>query len=445
MSFKVDVAALAGLPAQLDRLGGDAAAAQQYVAKYTRLAYGGGLLNRIAGGHEHATRTVRGYLGQLAEPVAGNTAEAVRVAIAYYRSTDANAAARLDATFPSTSPGGRIGGTPGPGLPSGTAFSDVARPRDRYQPPPDRSEEFSFEPKPLAAISAAAFGRLVIVEATTLASRLGLGRPWDPYAEILKPVSGDWNGLRGCADVYENLALALEGVSANARNAAWSVGTVWQGHAAEGAVGHLLRIAVALQAAHGPLVELAKTYETAAAGAFELFGTLGDVLNQLIDAVVIFIAEASAAAATSETIVGGLAFGAAAAWEAYRCYELIKTAIEVVTLAEAASEACASSLNGFGVVDGDVALPALEVGRPLLPGNQAAVGQPSLRAAAAGTTDGGAPAGAPDPVATTPVPVTPQPIRPPDPTGSTDADRPSTQDGQPLAPSPSPAPRPRTR
>src|SRR6266511_2484046 len=51
---------------------------------------------------------------------------------------------------------------------------------------------------PVACINAGAFGRTVIVEATELAASLGLGHRWDPYEKILKPITGDWNGLRKC-------------------------------------------------------------------------------------------------------------------------------------------------------------------------------------------------------------------------------------------------------
>jgi hypothetical protein len=418
MTFSVDTSGLAGMPAQLDRLEQDARAGVQYVERYTRLTYGG-LLNGITGSHGHAVGAVRDYLETLSGPVAGNTAQAVRVAATYYDMTDANSAAKLDATYRIEGGDGESGtGTVDYTAISVPSFTDAAEPTDRYQPPPDRSEEFAYEPKPVALISPAAAGRMLIVEATTLAAKLGLGHRWDPYESILKPITGDWNGLRGCTDVFDHVAEAVGDMCVNLRGCANSVPGVWTGGAADGLREHLLAVADSLEEAREPIKRLAEAYETAADGAHELFASLGDILNDLIDAVIIFIAEASAAVATSETVVGGIAFGAAAAFEAYECYKLIRELIECYTLADAIMEALQSSLNGFGVVDGNVRLPELDRTRPPLPGDQASVGRPSVTAAPTPPADGH-----------------PQPIQPPDP-------HPTPAPGPTAVPTPSPQPAP---
>lgn len=385
MTLKVDATALAGLPAQLERLRGAANDGQSYVLAHTALSYGG-ILNRITGSHEGAVERVRGFLDRLANPVAGNGADAVQAAIRAYETTDQAAAERLDDSYPVTGPVHavnscgipetiRVGGMSG----STVAFADVANPTARYTPPPDRSADYQYQP--LIAVSPAAFGRAVIVEATGLAAHLGLGHPWDPYEAVLKPLTGDWNGLRGCADVFGNVAGAVEDMAANLRSAAGSVHSAWEGNAADGMIAYLLRVAAAVQEAKEPLLHLAEAYEHAADGAHELFGALGEILDNLMDTVVAFIAEASAAVATSETIIGGLLFGGAAAYDAYRMYELIKMVVESMALADAIVEAVRSAGHGFGAVDGDIRLPELETTRPPLPGNQGAVGQPVLRPA----------------------------------------------------------------
>lgn len=78
----------------------------------------------------------------------------MRQAISYYESTDRQTAARLDATLR----GGQV----------------------------DLSEE------------------------TVLATELGVcDRPYDPYEAIVTPLTGDWAGVRGCADVFHNSGMAL--------------------------------------------------------------------------------------------------------------------------------------------------------------------------------------------------------------------------------------------
>ncbi len=345
-----------------------------------KLSYGG-LLDRIIGGHEGAVHKVENYLDRLAGPVAGNCADAVRYALTYYKQTDVKAAAALDDRYPdperhddtemdhnghatADSVGGR--------------FRDVAEPTDHYKEPPDYLVEFPFEPQPVVCVSPAAYGRAMIVEATELAASLGLGHRWDPYEEILEPITGDWNGLRKCKDIFDNVGDALGDMAGNLRIASDSVSGVWSGHAADGVIAYLTELARALDEAKEPIKTLGKSYKEAADGAFDLFNALGDALNDLIDAVIIFIIEASAAAATSGTVVGGIAFGAAAAYDAYECYVLVREAIHVRTLAEAGAEAFSSALHGFGMVDGDVALPELKETRPPLPGNQSMVGVPKM-------------------------------------------------------------------
>jgi hypothetical protein len=156
--FSVDPAAAAGLVAQLDRLHADARAGAVYVVDQTQLSYGG-ILNGITGDHAHAVAAVRDHLDKLSGPVAGDTAQAVRVALAYYTQTDAGAAARLDGTYPAAN-GGRADDYDGGGRPEsdGSGFADVAKPAERYQPRPDHSGEFPYEPTLLAAIGPAAFG-----------------------------------------------------------------------------------------------------------------------------------------------------------------------------------------------------------------------------------------------------------------------------------------------
>jgi hypothetical protein len=369
VSFRIDVQAAQGLPAQVDRMREDANSGAAYVIDQTRLSYGG-VLDAISGSHEEAVGKVRDYLDQLANRVAGNTAESIRAAFTYYGHTDAGAAASLDATYPagegSTGDGYLGGGRPR----LGNGFKDVAEPSDRYRPRPDHSGEFPYQPSPAVLISPGAMGRHLIITATTLAAKLGLGHPWDPYEAILKPITGDWNGLRGCTDVFDNVGEALGDMAANAHAAADSISSVWEGNAADGARQHLMELAKALEEAKEPLVKLGEAYEHAAHGAHELFNVMCDVLNDLIDGVVEFIAEASAAAATSETVVGGLAFGGMAAYDAYQVYKDIKHIIEILTKVQAVIELFQSQQHGFGLVHGEGGLPELPAAPSALPGQQ---------------------------------------------------------------------------
>jgi hypothetical protein len=383
VGFRIDVQAAQGLPVQLDRMREDANRGASDVTDQTQLSYGG-VLDAISGSHEQAVGKVRDYLDQLANRIAGNTAQSLRVAFTYYAHTDANAAASLDATYP-VGQGDHADGYLGGGRPRlGNGFRDVTEPTDRYQPRPDHSDEFPYQPSPGVLIGPGAMGRHLVITATTLAAKLG--HPWDPYEAILKPITGDWNGLRGCTDVFGNVSEAVADMAANAHAAADSISCVWEGNVADGARQHLMELAKALEEAKEPLVKLAEAYEHAAHGARELFNVMCDVLNDLIDGVVEFIAEASAAAATSETVVGGLAFGGMAAYDAYQVYKDIKHMIEVLTKVQAVIELFQSQQHGFGLVNGEGSLPELPTAVSRLPGQHNNVPSnnnvPSMSAAA---------------------------------------------------------------
>ena len=322
--FFVNAGALARLPAQLDRLQGSASLGMLYVSDQTQLSYGG-VLNGITGAHADAVAKVRNYLDELAHHVAGPTANAVRAAVTYYQQTDEVSAAALDETYHAADYRG------GGYVDVGNGFRDLANPSDHYRRRPDYSAEFPYEPPLSALISPAAMGRHVIITATTLAAQLGIGHPWDPYEMILKPITGDWNGMRGCKDVFDNVADALGDLTMNLGAAVESSGSVWLGEAADHLCEHLKEIGDALTEAQEPVRKLAESYETAAEGAHALFGALADVLNDLIDDVIEFIAEASAAAATSETVVGGIVFGGMAAFDAYEIFDKITELIDLMS------------------------------------------------------------------------------------------------------------------
>src|SRR5439155_32082 len=107
--------------------------------------------------------------------------------------------------------------------------------------------------------------------------------PWT--RRTTPPTTGDWNGMRGCKDVFDNVADALGDLTMNLGAAVESSGSVWLGEAADHLCEHLKEIGDALTEAQEPVRKLAESHETAAEGAHALFGALADVLNDLIDDV----------------------------------------------------------------------------------------------------------------------------------------------------------------
>jgi hypothetical protein len=382
MSFTVDAAGLAGLPEQLDRLQLDAFRGSAFVGDHTRLAYGG-VLNDISAEHENVVHEARGFLDKLGGPVAGNTAEAVRAALTYYVHTDAKAAAALDATYPATTGEhaaslGVDGSTSYSSSARGARFRDVAAPSEHYLAPPDYDTEFPDQPSALDCVGPASLGRQLIIHGTELAASLGLGHRWDPYEAVLQPLTGDWSGLRACADVFANAGAAVGDMEMNLRTTAYDVPEVWTGNAADGATGHLLRVADQLGAARQPFADLASAYKTAAQQAHAQFDQLAHQLDDLLDIVLVFIVEAGMAAATSETGVGALALGAASAVTGFEIYKVIHLITLLIKQLEAQIHNFDTLLNGSAVVGLHLKLPALDPAHLQLPGDQSGVGKTKI-------------------------------------------------------------------
>jgi hypothetical protein len=382
MSFTVNAAGLAGLPDQLDRLQQDAFRGSAYVGDHATLSYGG-VLNDITADHERTLHDVRGFLDKLGGPVAGNAADAVRAATTWYAHADAKAAASLDATCPATTSAhadvaGNYGATSYSSSALGARFRDVARPTDHYLAPPDRHGEYPDEPLRLDVISPSATGRQLIIKATELAEMLGLGHRWDPYEKILKPLTGDWNGLRACADVYGNVGGAVGDLSMNLRTMAYDVPEVWTGNAADGLTGYVLRVADQLDGSKQSFADLGSSYKAAAENAHRSFEQVGELLSELIDIVLLFIVEAVAAAASAETVVGPIALGAAAAVDALEMFQTIHFIEACLTAIKVGIEDLADTLSGSGAVNVQAKLPVLEPAHLQLPGDQSGVGKTKI-------------------------------------------------------------------
>lgn len=369
MDFEVDVTALRGLTRLLDRLGEDANEGTNYLQSNTELEYGEGLLNRARGSHEEALQQVQWFLDSITEYTAVKSRFALDEAIKYYQATDAASAAELDATYPR-------GITPdrsqlanfyrAPGDPS--RFTDHAEPQTQYRPIPDYNADpaFQFSPQMWDIASPTSSVRDTIWGATWLAAQLGIcDRPYDPYESLVKPFSGDWAAVRGCADTFANISAALADMAANLRYAALGIDSVWTGNAASRFQFHLTKSAAKLVAAGDPLLDLTEQYKTCSTAMFEIGKVVGSLISDIVDAALILIAEISLATATSETVVGGVIFGAAALYEGYKLWQLIREAMDLVGRADSLTSAFNATVGDFGLVGSTDTLPNISAPPPL--------------------------------------------------------------------------------
>ncbi|MEO3770562.1 hypothetical protein [Micromonospora sp. B9E7] len=363
MGFDVDVAALRGLPQVFDRLGEDARAGLAYFDANTALEYGPGFINRINGKHEKAMLAIRDFVEDIAKYTAADTGTALRQSLDYYERTDAAAAEKLDQAFRRTWTVDRSefadlyrdASLPAP-------FADRADPQQLLRSVPDynKDDAFQFEPQMWDLASPTSLTRDAIWGATWLAAKLGIcDRAYDPYESLVKPIAGDWAAVRGCADVFDSLAAALAGMADNVRWGALGTEQHWQGKAATAFQAHLVDSARKLDTAGGPLLALGVEYRKTAEAMFEIGKVLGSLLSDLADAAMIFTVTASTAVATSETVIGGIAFGAAALYEGYKMWDILKEALDLVGRADSLTSAFTATVGNFGMAASVRELPVL--------------------------------------------------------------------------------------
>lgn len=325
------------MPVALDRLGDDARRGRAYVEDNTVLRYGDGLLNTAKSGHDNVVFTLTDFLGNIAKYTSAQAGTAVQQTISLYEESDAAAVQRLeDASL---------------GLPfdrsqfeylyriagSSAGFPDVTQPQANFISVRDynKHEDFQYAPQLWDLASPTSWVRDAIWGATGLGAKLGIfDRAYDPFETWVKPLSGDWIGVRACADVYDNVALSVQDMAANLRRHVLAVNGVWSGTAADAMLWHCWNSADKLMEAAGPLLAVAEQYRTAAEAMFEIGKVMGSLIADLADAAMIFAAEVSLAAAASETIVGGLVFGGAALYEGHKMWDIINECLDLVGRAD---------------------------------------------------------------------------------------------------------------
>ncbi|MFC6865527.1 hypothetical protein [Haloechinothrix salitolerans] len=370
MGFSVEPDAVAGLSKQFDRLAEHATQGRSYVANHTDLDLTGeGLINLIAGGHQQVQDQVEQFLKSLADPTATSTAGALDAAAKYYRATDDANARELDATYPCVDVGAAKVGTERVEANVG-AFQEVADPTARYQPPQDYNEEMPYEPHWSDLASPTSLVRDAIWNVTGAAASLGIcDRAYDPFEVFLKPVVGDWAGMRGCADVFRNVSAAVTEMADNTRWYAQSLPGAWTGNAADSCQVHLFVLAKSLESARQPLEDIAKEYEGAAVGAQKLSSSIGVLLSDIADAALAAAASAavSGAGATGVGLPIALVIGAFTLTRIYKVVRGVMQLLDLIARIRATVDAFRGAAGDFGKVDATTPLPKLPANSMTLP------------------------------------------------------------------------------
>lgn len=358
MGFSVDAAALTGLPRLLERLGDDAVAGRNYLERNGRLKGGEGIFNVALGGHEEAVRKVGAFL-EVVQTASRTQADRVASAIDAYNRTDLNAAARLDSELAGTA-GAPVLDT------SETAnggFADRDEAQQHLTAPGDYAAGHDVEMKLYQYLSPSSYVRQIIWEATSLGARLGIcDRPIDVVEEFMHPWLGDWAGIRAMADVYVNLGFATTAMSRNVVSGTVDAQFTWSGNASDAARRDLSRTSTAIAQADPRLTELADEYKKVAETVRELTELAAGILLTACDLAATAILELTLAVATSETVIGGVVFGAAGARALAKLFFELYELADLVKLGLKASEAFGTAVTHTMIIDPHGPMPELAIG-----------------------------------------------------------------------------------
>ncbi|MGW7050602.1 WXG100 family type VII secretion target [Streptomyces sp. NPDC054887] len=361
MGFRVEPGAIDGFSKLVGRAadGGNQAVAFTANAQIDTMA-GGQLWDLVAGDHNAYVASAKGALQKVQRVLESSRQELAKSA-AYYRETDHDQAAKLDATMP---------GSKGAGLPqSGDAqdFSDAANAAGQLKKPGDsdnplvkygqgHADEYMMSPvqKVLGSTLDLGSPSAMAVEA----SKLLFG--FDPFGEVNNWIFGDWNKYNDCADVWEGLAGFCDAVTANLKKGNGNVGLSWSGNASDAARVYFDEFAGKLAEIKETFDSLRTCYKQAAQMAFQFGEFLKSFMVMFCDALVIWLVNLAAAQAANLIPVGGQVASAAmfalaaaqalrimAMWaEASKAFDAMASALSAIALT------LSTAVNGFSAADG---------------------------------------------------------------------------------------------
>ncbi|GAA4862779.1 hypothetical protein [Saccharopolyspora cebuensis] len=352
MSFSYEYKGLQQVADFFDQLADDVMDARTWLSDTTDMTFGPGLLNLVLGGHNDVTETVTDHQKGFSESVLRVAAEEFRAADKLYRSTDDEASKEIDQAWQDADVGTAPEAVPGAG--AGPTFMLVTRAKDFTTNFGDFDGEFTNEPKWSFSLSATDYSRKIVYEASQIAVEAGvLSDPVDLYEYLLKPVFGNWVGLRQCAEVYDILSKQYEEYSAKIAEGVAELDSIWTGAAADGAKAWMVRLSHYCTDVAADLSDISKEYKDGSKHCYDLAQAVGPPAIQAVEHAVLTSLAAGYAAGTTATIVGapaGAVLGAAAVAEAVLFGKAFATAISAVGNLKTAVDAFGPTLGGMGVV-----------------------------------------------------------------------------------------------
>lgn len=137
---------------------------------------------------------------------------------------------------------------------------------------------------------------------------------FDVFGWASEQVAGDWEAVRKAAGAAENLS-SFNSDFAAAVQTGWqnTVQQSWHGHAANSAHSYFQDLAGKVDFQTAPLKEIGRELTNIANSMMNLARVLGDLLQDLVDLAILWLASAAAEAVLASTLVGAPAAAAQAA------------------------------------------------------------------------------------------------------------------------------------
>ncbi|MFI7118353.1 hypothetical protein [Amycolatopsis sp. NPDC049868] len=344
MSFEVDTEALGKFADLLERYHEDGKAVFDHFDQKATLSQPGlGILGFLGDAHEEARR-MAGERTELLTRIAGNSVAAVRTAAKWYEDTDAEKAAKMDATYPAATPGKldtkEEVESYGVQTHNVYTFQDIALPNHELSAHPDPAalrpqvnsiDDFVHLLGDL--MSPTAYLRAIIK------NTFGA----DPIDEAIQFFAGDWEQLATCEAVWFECMKSVGAMAENLHYSDEALAQVWKGNAADAAIGFFQKMWRANLAESDFFSYLYGKYR----GYVEIAFNLQQVLNDLINLVLDYFSECAVGLVAmwqTGSVTGALAallkgavWGALGkimmictfAVDAFRLYEVVNAAIDL--------------------------------------------------------------------------------------------------------------------
>jgi hypothetical protein len=336
--FSVDAAGLSGLSRLLSRASDDAFDVLDYTKRQCGLDWRAeGLLLKLLGPHEHAYTTVTAALARVQDLSAGAAGQ-VALAAQDYAETDLAAARRLGPAY---------GNEPAP-----ADFADVADPGGHLTDPGVVGGSAMWSINPLTdLISPASWVRQVSV---TLFG-------YDPFDEWARDLGGDWASYVHCGAAMARAGEGAYEIGRNLLAGATRAEAVWQGSAGDAEREFQTSLGTATEQVNDACQEFSRLYGEAADAAANLRDVAGDLISDLLDALIMVNLASAVGTALVETGIGAIAGYGIAAYYATQAYQLYQEIARCYSIAGDAVEALSAAI---GTIHADVDVPGLTAVQP---------------------------------------------------------------------------------